>query len=854
MPPAIDAPIGFRLRLNEAPRGARLAVYNAVVAALYYSTGIAGLALAIPPGFATPVWPPSGIAFAAVWLIGPRILPAVFAGSLAVNLQTSWLLHGGFTLHALAPALGIAAGSTLQTFIAGRMLALLDPRETFGSVRRVYGFAVSAAISCTVAATVGVAALYMLGMLEGQALFTSWLTWCSGDLVGAYLVTPLVVVWLMRPSRAFQVGWTERIAFFLLFFVATLIVRSSFFTFDGSHQRVPYVYVPLMVWSAYRHGTRVMTVFLALASVASVVLAIRLVPATNAFGWDLMHVQLFAGAMTLSGLVLAAAVNEKRSALASARESEERLELALQAASLGTWEWDMPTSQLYWSPGLMKLHGVEARDFGGTFDDFRRGIHPDDRRRVLEEIECSIQAREPYHIEYRALFADGSPRWFEAFGRTFYSAEGQPVRMIGVCKDVSERMQLEEAKHHLIDDLRKAQSDLVLANQSLEQKVGERTALAEARADKLRELAVALTLSEQKERRRLAGILHDHLQQILVAAKMAVGRLDRSLPPGPSRQAVRNVEELLDGAVSASRSLTVELSPPVLRDAGLVPALEWLARWFNEKHEFAVNVVVEDEIGTPTEEIKFYLFQAARELLLNAVKHSGVEEAAVRVSSRDGMIVVAVEDDGRGFDPSAGVPSTGGGLGLVDVRERVELLGGTMEIESAPGRGTRVRLAAPARNAERAAPRAEWERPAELSSPREKRERPIRVLLVDDHSILRQGLANLLAAQPAIVVVGEAASGEEAIAKAADLEPDVVIMDITMPGMNGIEATEKITASYPGIDVIGLSIHDSEDMAATMQRAGARAYLSKHGPADRLIDTILGMPLSRGRARAKLPL
>jgi CheY-like chemotaxis protein len=119
-------------------------------------------------------------------------------------------------------------------------------------------------------------------------------------------------------------------------------------------------------------------------------------------------------------------------------------------------------------------------------------------------------------------------------------------------------------------------------------------------------------------------------------------------------------------------------------------------------------------------------------------------------------------------------------------------------------------------------------------------ERKIRVLLVDDHSVVRQALAHLLNEAADIEVVGEAPDGQTAIDLARELVPDVVTMDISMPGMNGIEATRRIHAEFPAVRVIGLSMFSEDERAEEMHRAGAAAYLTKSGPADALLAAIRG--------------
>ena len=249
---------------------------------------------------------------------------------------------------------------------------------------------------------------------------------------------------------------------------------------------------------------------------------------------------------------------------------------------------------------------------------------------------------------------------------------------------------------------------------------------------------------------------------------------------------------------------------------------------------------VEETADPANEELRVLLFQAARELLFNVVKHAGTDAAVVRVHhGTAGKLVLEVEDHGQGFDmpEEEASPGSQGGFGLFSIQERLEVMGGETIVHTAPGRGTRVTLVVPsaaARHAE--APLVRPKKPLP-SVPRTEDGR-IRVLLADDHKIVREGLLGLLSEDPDLDVVGEASDGRMAVDLAMRLQPDVVVMDITMPRLNGIEATRQIAAALPDIRIIGLSAHEQEDMARSMIEAGATAYLSKGGPAEDLIAII----------------
>ncbi|MBI4333898.1 MAG: response regulator transcription factor [Chloroflexi bacterium] len=118
-------------------------------------------------------------------------------------------------------------------------------------------------------------------------------------------------------------------------------------------------------------------------------------------------------------------------------------------------------------------------------------------------------------------------------------------------------------------------------------------------------------------------------------------------------------------------------------------------------------------------------------------------------------------------------------------------------------------------------------------------DRPVRrVMVVDDHPVVRDGIRAMLAGQPGIEVVGSAGSGEEAIEKAGELKPDVILMDIRIPGMSGIEATRRIKEQFPQVAVIVLTMYDSETYVVEALRAGAAGYLVKDSSRELLCSAI----------------
>lgn len=238
---------------------------------------------------------------------------------------------------------------------------------------------------------------------------------------------------------------------------------------------------------------------------------------------------------------------------------------------------------------------------------------------------------------------------------------------------------------------KKTEAQLKALNETLEQRVAQRTA-------QLRALASELSRTEQRERRRMAKILHDHLQQLLVAARFKLVTLNRRISDPALGKVVAEASELVDSCLAESRSLTVELSPPVLYDVGLVAALHWLARWMDEKHHVTVEIEADEGIVVADEGIRVFLFEAVRELLFNVAKHAQTTVAKVTMThTSDETVQIEVRDFGAGFDSSQQTPAnSSGGFGLFGIRERAVYLGGQLRIESAPGQGTRAILSVPA--------------------------------------------------------------------------------------------------------------------------------------------------------------
>lgn len=275
-------------------------------------------------------------------------------------------------------------------------------------------------------------------------------------------------------------------------------------------------------------------------------------------------------------------------------------------------------------------------------------------------------------------------------------------------------------------------------------------------------------------------------------------------------------------------------------------ALKWLAERM-QQHDLSVTLTVQCHEPLPvTEEQAVLLFQSARELLMNVVKHAACKDAAVQLLQLPHELRVEVQDTGVGVQlppqPAGGWPAGAPSkFGLFSIRERMKALGGSFELESAKGQGTRARLVLPLIDETLSRPAVSATDDTATVPPPTVRSAhtAIRVLLVDDHAMMRQGLRTVLESYQDLEVVGEAKDGEEALFLTEQLHPAVVIMDINMPRMNGIEATSRIKARRPHAVIIGLSVNAESQNVNAMLTAGASHLLTKEAAVEQLHAAIL---------------
>jgi|GEM_PF-55674 len=387
----------------------------------------------------------------------------------------------------------------------------------------------------------------------------------------------------------------------------------------------------------------------------------------------------------------------------------------------------------------------------------------------------------------------------------------------------------------------------------LETRVAERTQELEAVNAQLRgeiaehEAAEVQVVEQQRslavleERERLRHELHDGLGQVMGYLNVEAQAAQTLLTDGQAsaaQDALQRIGQMAQSGHAVIRDLILELSTPSAPSQDLFSTLESYLREFGEKHHIRTVLSIPQDAHSPlfSPTVENQVLRIIQEALINVRKHANARKVEVLFSFTDGQAQIIIADDGVGFDPGQRVAKPASlHFGLDVMRERAELLGGRMEVRSKPGEGAKVLVSVPRRVA-----LAETLTEKELSSIRE-----MRLLLVDDHPLFLNGLHNLLTAR-GLKVVGMARDGLEAQEKARALRPDVILMDIIMPGCDGLEATRAVKAEMPEVKIVMLTTAQDEENLFEAIKSGASGYLLKSLDADEFFRLLAG--LARGEA------
>lgn len=508
--------------------------------------------------------------------------------------------------------------------------------------------------------------------------------------------------------------------------------------------------------------------------------------------------------------------------------------------------------------GNVVQFGYQPEEFLSGAFTYSEIIHPEDLARVTREVQdIRDGGGDLLRLEYRLMTKGGEIRWVNELTHVERDEAGCVKNFEGVVIDVTDRKLAEEElkrQKQLLEDLNSTLEERVREirrlNETLEERVTERTAELENRAQQLQQLALELTDAEDHERRRIASILHDDFQQDLAYIKLELGILQNKVDLETIQKRLEFLVPIVGECIEKSRNLSYEINPPALLQSGLLMALRELAQ--NMKTRFGLNVTVHAQHHAEPHSIVLasILFRSIRELLFNVIKHAGVNSAIMDIRSENGIINIRIKDLGNGFvyDPARSRLNRETGFGLWSIEDRITFLGGHMKINTAPGKGCCIELTVPKDVSRKHStpepsgdetPRQEWVDIGPAHPPQSCDERhQIHILLADDHQMMREAMAKLLKDCKGMTVVGQAKDGSEAVRFAARLKPHVILMDVTMPVLDGFEATAQIKKDNPDIRIIGLSVHNDAHTRQKMLHVGASAYLTKSGSPVTLVETI----------------
>ncbi|MDX2092922.1 MAG: MASE1 domain-containing protein [Kofleriaceae bacterium] len=766
------------------------------------------------------VWPGSGVWLAMVLLSPKQLRTATILTILSVSLIADWYLAGRLDV-----TLGYVTSNALEvTLGAWAMERLRGPRPTFTRAADILALIFVTTIVNAVSTLPGAWAGTRYGTAD---LWSSYATWWTSDALGILLVTPLVVSWM---QHGVTIRTKRRLVEVIVFGIVWCL--AAWLTFKpsegGASAPYSYVLVCLLAWASLRHGIRVVST--AIAVLGAIALHASIVdPSTDVE--HLTQTQLYLGIAAITGFLLSATTNERRTAEAAASQAEERLKLAIHSARMGAWIWDIASRRVRWSEEVEAIFGVAPGTFDDSYDGYVALIHPDDRELVASTIRGVLESKDDhYAVEHRVIGNDGAERWIESVGRVFRDLDGRATRVAGTVVDITRRKQSEEQLRQAIAKQQKAE-ELLRQAQKMEA-IGQ---LAGGVAHDFNNILAAIMMNAGAvNRETLPADVAEALSEILSASQRAAN-LTRQLLAVSRRQVlqrrlvdlngvVAELGNMLGRIVGAHVTLRVEQHPAPLVvnvDPGMI-------------EQVVMNLVVNARDAMPT----------GGQLVIRTGT-ADIDETAARsvpelVAGR--YVSLQVSDTGIGVPPAnlehifepfftTKPLGQGTGLGLATVFGIVKQHRGHIRVESELDRGSMFEVLLPASPEPAVAIASE---PSTL--PRGGTET---ILVVEDDPALRRATCATLRQHGYRVL--EAATGAEAMQLFDTTTESIQLLltDLVMPGgIDGFTLAANLVGRRPNLRVIFTSGYSAELAGRDLELVHGHNFLQKPSSPETMLETI----------------
>ena len=411
---------------------------------------------------------------------------------------------------------------------------------------------------------------------------------------------------------------------------------------------------------------------------------------------------------------------------------------------------------------------------------------------------------------------------------------------VAMWTDVTRRETAEKALREINVDLEnrveKRTDELKKINIKLNQEIHERKKVEkelERSREELRHLSEYLQRTREEERLSLSREVHDELIQPLSITKMDISFLGQNVPKHQNqlKSQIESVEKQIDGSILAVRNICSRLRPAVLMHFGLSAAIEWYLEDLQKRT--GIICISQIDVNVPLEETELTLvmFRILQETMTNIIRHSEATEVNVSLAANDVDIVMKVTDNGIGItEEQMKQPQS---FGIIGIRERVRFWGGESSFEGVSGKGTTVTISIPLKR--QLEPQS---RSPKLGYQEKRKTAVIKILVVDELIIFREGIKRVLSTASDIMVSGEAGNGNEALVSINEEQYDVVLLELALPDIEGIELLRRIKKQKPDLPVLILSSFPEDQFALRVLKEGASGYLTKESVPNDLIYAI----------------